>query len=113
MSHRPLQGASDVIDTRWVITFKHEIPTVDVATSGGQQAEAPATKRVVRTRLTVRGFKDSERTYIDRFAGTSSRVSQSVLVFVSEASPQKIPRLSYKELPTTSLLALPATRRVK
>ena len=36
-------------------------------------------KREVRARLTVRGFKDSERGDIDRYAGTSSRCAKKVL----------------------------------
>ena len=38
------------------------------------------TKRTIRARLTVRGFKDCERGDIDRYAGTSSRCSQKALV---------------------------------
>ena len=73
-------GARNVIDARRAIKFKHEMPIVDVAARGGQQAKAPASKRAIRTRLTVRGFKDSERGDIDRYAGTSSRDSQKMLV---------------------------------
>jgi hypothetical protein len=56
---------------------------MDVATSRGQLAKAPASKCVIRTRLTIRGFEDSERNDIDRYAGTSSRASQKD--FVSKA----------------------------
>ena len=45
--------------------------------SGSRSAEA---KRTIRARLTVRGFKDSEKGDIDRYAGTSARSSQKVLV---------------------------------
>ena len=40
--------------------------------------------RTIRARLTVRGFKDQDRADIDRYAGTSSRCSQKLLV--SEAA---------------------------
>ena len=34
---------------------------------------------MIRARLTVRGFKDSERRDIDRYAGTSTRCAQKLL----------------------------------
>ena len=37
-------------------------------------------KRTIRARLIVRGFKDRERGYIDRYAGTSTRCSQKLIV---------------------------------
>ena len=40
--------------------------------------------RIIRARLTVRGFKDSGTFDVDRYAGTSSRSSQKVVV--SEAA---------------------------
>ena len=80
-SRRPRQGAKNVIDVRWVIKFKWDTPTTDVnATGGGQKAEAPKPIKTIRARLTVRGFKDNQRGDIDRYAGTSSRCSQKVLV---------------------------------
>ena len=36
--------------------------------------------RTIRARLTARGFKDSERSDIDRYAGTSTRCSQKLIV---------------------------------
>ena len=50
--------------------------------SGGS-AQADAI-RVIRARLTIRGFKDREKADVDRYAGTSSRLSHKVLV--SEAA---------------------------
>ena len=64
----------------WVIKFKWEVPTVDVIRGGSRTAEAPKSERTIRARLTVRGFKDSERNDIDRYAGTSTRSSQKILV---------------------------------
>ncbi len=84
---KPRQGARNVIDTRWVYKFKWEHPEqtahggggrltetsgVQKMTdhsahkSGGRLIEAPAVRRTIRARLTVRGFKDSERGDIDR-----------------------------------------------
>ncbi len=91
-SRRPRHDARNIIDTRWVYKFKWEHPTVRVtgAGSGGQQAEASrGPTRTIRARLTVRGFKDSAKGDIDRYAGTSSRCSQKLVV--SEAVRQGWP----------------------
>ena len=73
-SRRPRKGARNVIDVRWVLKFKWELPTTDAARADGEgrSAEAQAV-RTIRARLTVRGFKDHDRGDIDRYAGTSSR----------------------------------------
>ena len=68
-----------------MLKFKWEQPTTDVTSSGSQQAEAAV--KTIRARLTVRGFKDSGKNDIDRYAGTSSRCSQKLLV--SEAVRRK------------------------
>ena len=59
---------------------KWEQSTVDVLSSGGDSPEASAAVKTIRARLTVRGFKDQERKDIDRYAGTSARSSQKLLV---------------------------------
>ncbi len=83
-SRRPREGARNVIDTRWVIKFKMEQSTTAIVNHirGGSHSTEPAatTKKTIRARLTVRGFKDNERGDIDRYAGTSSRCSQKALV---------------------------------
>ena len=86
-SRRPRKGAKNIIDVRWVFKFKWEVPTSDVTSgSGGGRLSAAAAKaaatpkRTIRARLTVRGFKDRERGDIDRYAGTSTRCSQKVIV---------------------------------
>ena len=78
-SRRPRKGARNIIDIRWVIKFKWVTPTTDVTKSGGQQTEAQPI-REIRARLTVRGFKDSDKADVDRYAGTSSKSSQKLLV---------------------------------
>ena len=41
------------------------------------------TKRTIRARLTVRGFKDQGKGEVANYAGTSSRLSQRILVSVA------------------------------
>ena len=56
-------------------------PTSDVTKgSGSTLADTPKAQRTIRARLTARGFKDSDKGDIDRYAGTSSRSAQKVLV---------------------------------
>jgi len=78
-SRKPRSNAKNIIDTRWVLKFKWDQPTVDVRQSGGRQTEGQPV-RTIRARLTVRGFKDSAKQDIDRYAGTSSKCSQKILV---------------------------------
>ena len=47
--------------------------------SGSRQTEAREPVRTIRARLTVRGFKDQQKADIDRYAGTSSRTSQTLM----------------------------------
>ena len=62
--------------------WKHEQTATSVEDMrAGKKA---ATQRIVRARLTLRGFKDMENNDIARYAGTSARSSQKVLV--SEAA---------------------------
>ena len=75
-SRKLRKTARNIIDVRWVIKFKWEVPTSDA--SGSRQTEARAPVRTIRARLTVKGFKDQQKADIDRYAGTSSRCSQTV-----------------------------------
>ena len=79
-SRKPGHMARNIIDIRWVLKNKWEQPTVDVNSSEGGSPEAAAAVKTIRARLTVRGFKDQERKDIDRYAGTSARSSQKLLV---------------------------------
>ena len=76
-SRKLRKDARNIIDTRWVLKWKWEQPTVSVADSGSPQAKAV---RIIRARLTIRGFKDRDKDSVDRYAGTSSKLSQKVLV---------------------------------
>jgi len=83
-SRKPLQGARNVIDTRWVHKFKWEESTMDATQTGFKNSSATA-KRTIRARLTVRGFKDFDKWDIDRYVGTSTRGSQKPLLVRSGA----------------------------
>jgi hypothetical protein len=76
-TRRERRGARNVIDCRWVLKWKWEHEAVGADSSQGDQQKA---RRVIRARLTVRGFKDIEKNYIDKYAGTSQRYSQRILV---------------------------------
>ena len=77
-SRKARREARNVIDVRWVIKFKWELPTT--AVGGSQRAEPSRAVKTIRARLTVRGFKDQQKADIDRYAGTSSRTSQKLIV---------------------------------
>ena len=65
-SRRPRQGSINIIDVRWVIKFKWETPTVDVTQIQGGSRKAEAQQiRTIRAFLTVRGFKDCQRSDVD------------------------------------------------
>jgi len=72
-SRRARTGARNVIDCRWVLKWKWETEI------GPPTASAPP-KRVIRARLTIRGFKDVDKGSVATYAGTSQRYSQRVLV---------------------------------
>ena len=92
---------------RWVSQYKWEIPTKDATASGSHRAEAKP-ERNIRARLTVRGFKDSDKADIDRYAGTSSKCSQKLLVseavrnqwlvFTADISKAFLQGVTYEEL---------------
>jgi len=86
-SRKPRAGARNIVDTRWVHKFKWEQQPVDAVRGSSQSVGTTPSKMIIRSRLTLRGFKDHDRADIDRYAGTSSRCSQKLLV--SEAVAQK------------------------
>ena len=71
-SRRRRDQARNIIDCRWVFKWKF----VDVKTPEGKTV----TRRTIRARLTVRGFKDQGKGEVASYAGTSSRLSQRILV---------------------------------
>ena len=67
---RPRQGARNILDCRWVGKWKYT-----------KSKDDPTKKvRIVRMRLTLRGFKDVDANDIATYAGTSARLSQRVIV---------------------------------
>ena len=72
-----------------MIKYKREVPATADAMGGSGNAEAQKQTRSIRARLTVRGFQDTEKGDIDRYAGTPSRSAQKMLV--SEAVRQGWP----------------------
>ena len=76
-SRKPRAEARNIIDTKWVLKFKHEQASTDAQAS--TSTTTAQTKRVIRARLTVRGFKDRDRSTIDTYAGTSTRYSQKLI----------------------------------
>ena len=78
-SRKPRAQARNIIDTRWVLKWKW-------VNRDGKQV------RVIRARLTVRGFKDIDAQDMSAFAGTASRWAQRIVV--SEAIARGWPLLS-------------------
>ena len=68
----PRRSARNIVDCKWVIKWKWEL------LPNGTQ------RRIIRARLTIRGFKDQDAHDLVRYAGTSQRYSQRMLV--SEAA---------------------------
>ena len=78
-SHRSRAMAKNIIDCRWIIKWKHEVAAVSVADASKQSGASTVSKRVIRCRLTVRGFKDRDAQNLDSHAGTSQRYSQRLV----------------------------------
>ena len=78
-SRRNRAKARNIIDCRWVIKWKHEVAVVSVADASKQSGASTTSKRVIRCRLTVRGFKDRDAQNLDSYAGTSQRYSQRLV----------------------------------
>lgn len=99
-------GARDILDTRWVGTWKW--------TRG--KTDPDENVRTIRMRLTLRGFRDIEAVGLDTFAGVASRISQRIIV--SEAAVQGwshtalnvnkafLKGVTYKELAQTTISQL-------
>ena len=68
--------AKNIIDCRWVFKWKWEVATTAAEASSSSE---PARRRVIRARLTVRGFKDRQAQELDSYAGTSQRYSQRIV----------------------------------
>jgi hypothetical protein len=72
--------ARNIIDVRWVIKFKYELPTSSA--NGGPVSNVRAVAvRTIRARLTVRGFKNVQKNDVARYAGISSRSAQNIICY--------------------------------
>ena len=96
MARAARSSCRNIIDCRWVRKWKNE-----------EQPDGTI-KRYIRSRLTVRGFKDKMADSLDTFAATSTRPSQRMVVSVaaqrgwdlSTADIQKafLQGMTYKEM---------------
>ena len=78
ISRKPRNLARNVIDCKWVLKWKWDEETLSVdASAAGQTAKK---RRVIRARLTIRGFKDVDKGHIATYAGTSQRYSQRIII---------------------------------
>ena len=105
---RPRKGAYNVLDVKWVGKWKW----VKATLRPGDTPNQPRKVRIVRMRMTLRGFKDREAEGLETYAGTSSRPAQRIIV--SEAVVRRWPLttidirkaflkgLTYKELAETT-----------
>ena len=81
ISRKPRNQARNIIDVKWVKKWKFEQAARSVEDS---RTKGPAdTKRIIRARLTVRGFKDMDAKGLENYAGTSQRYSQRIAVSVA------------------------------
>ena len=85
-SRKPKKDAQNIIDCRWVHKRKWAKPTTNAAACseavdrGKKIASGQDGHWTIRSRLTVRGFKDNQKDEIARYAGTSTRGGQKALV---------------------------------
>jgi len=75
-SRRAYKGARNIIDCRWVVGWKREVSATSMANASQHSGDRGATKKVMRARLTTRGFKERGARHLDGDAGTSQRYSQ-------------------------------------
>ena len=64
--------ATNILDVKWVLKWKW-IPVKD-------KSGATRYVRVIRARLTQRGFKDLDKGNLQTFSGTASRLAQKLIV---------------------------------
>ena len=57
-SRRLRRDARNIIDTRWVLKWKWDYPTVDINKTAIADAKPV---RIIRARLCIRGFKDHDK----------------------------------------------------
>ena len=78
-ARKPRKNARNILDVRWVGKWKMTKDKLDETKKN----------RIIRMRMTLRGFKDRDADSLETYAGTSSKVSQRLVV--SEAVCQGWP----------------------
>ena len=66
------RGATNILDVKWVLKWKW-IPVKD-------KSGTTRYSRMIRARLTQRGFKDLDKGNLQTFSGTASRLAQKLIV---------------------------------
>ena len=69
-SRKPRKHATNIIDVKWVGKWKHVKSATDPT----------KTVRVIRMRLTLRGFKDRDADGLVTYSGTASRLAQKLTI---------------------------------
>ena len=75
ISRKPRNQAKNIVDCKFVITWTWELNTVSATESTKQKQDGRWT---IRCRLTIRGFKDQDKDYLDTYAGTAQRYAQRI-----------------------------------
>ena len=74
-SRKKCHQASNIIDVRCCVKNKWEQPTTDARFGGSGSTEAAKPVKTIRARPTVRGFKDTDKSDVDRYADASARAA--------------------------------------
>ena len=75
ISRKPRNQARNIVDCKFVITWTWEMDTVTASESASKEKQG---KWTIRCRLTIRGFKDQDKDYLDIYAGTAQRYAQRI-----------------------------------
>ena len=77
-SRKDRNKAHNIIDCRWVLKWKYDREPLSAQEI--REGKVATVKKIIRARLTIRGFKDLDKSVVDTYAGTSQRYSQRMLV---------------------------------
>ena len=77
-SRKDRNKAHNIIDCRWVLKWKYDREPLSAQEI--RAGKVATVKKIIRARLTIRGFKDLDKSVVDTYAGTSQRYSQRMLV---------------------------------
>ena len=76
ISREPRAGVKNIINVRWVYKWKHE---AEVRSAESSDTSSSTTRRVIRARVCLRGFKNVRAQGIANSVGTSQRYSQRLV----------------------------------